>query len=242
MTINKVLYTYAVLYLYSVCYYYSIIIYLKFFTGLIEAAGGLKVEHKEYSAGMVKLSFWFMEFRKVVNLLNSGKTIQEIKKLNEEENIFGAPTSARAKQMLTTVTSRVNTLDKSLLELFELSDISTQKIINLIAIMNVDQLFFEFIYEVYREKILIGEHTITDLDLAVFFKNKQIQDDRVASWKDYTLKRLGTCYKTLLMEAGLINNEGKERKILIPILDIALENYLKDTGQDIYIKALTGVR
>lgn len=200
------------------------------------------MEKKEYSAGMVKLSFWFMEIRKVISLLNSGKTIQEIKKLNEEENIFGAPTIVRAKQMMATVGSRATSLDENLLQIFEYSDVSTQKIINLIAIMNVDQLFFEFIYEVYREKIIIGEYTITDMDLSVFFKNKQLQSERAAKWKDYTLKRLGACYKTMLMEAGLIGNEGKDRKILVPILDIRLENYLKDTGQNIYIKALTGVR
>jgi hypothetical protein len=46
------------------------------------------VVRKEYSAGMVKLSFWFLEFRKVIELLNSGKTINEIKDMNIKENIF----------------------------------------------------------------------------------------------------------------------------------------------------------
>jgi hypothetical protein len=39
------------------------------------------MERKEYSAGTVKLSFWFSEFRKVIKLLNSGKTLPEIKKM-----------------------------------------------------------------------------------------------------------------------------------------------------------------
>lgn len=50
------------------------------------------MERKEYSAGAVKLSFWFMEFRKVVSLLNEGKWLEDIKQLNKAENIFGAPT------------------------------------------------------------------------------------------------------------------------------------------------------
>lgn len=54
---------------------------------------------KEYSAGMVKLSFWFSEFRKVAELLNSGKTMDEVKAINIEENIFSAPTTARATQI-----------------------------------------------------------------------------------------------------------------------------------------------
>jgi hypothetical protein len=36
------------------------------------------MESKEYSAATLKLSFWFSEFRKVIGLLNSGKTLPEI--------------------------------------------------------------------------------------------------------------------------------------------------------------------
>jgi hypothetical protein len=32
------------------------------------------MKRKEYSAGAVKLSFWFMEFRKVVSLLSEGSS------------------------------------------------------------------------------------------------------------------------------------------------------------------------
>ena len=41
------------------------------------------MERKPYSAGAVKFSFWFMEFRKTVQLLNEGKSFADIKKLNE---------------------------------------------------------------------------------------------------------------------------------------------------------------
>ena len=44
------------------------------------------MERKPYSAGAVKFSFWFMEFRKTVQLLSEGKSFADIKKLNEEKN------------------------------------------------------------------------------------------------------------------------------------------------------------
>ena len=47
------------------------------------------MERKPYSAGAVKFSFWFMEFRKTVQLLSEGKSFADIKKLNEETNIYG---------------------------------------------------------------------------------------------------------------------------------------------------------
>jgi len=200
------------------------------------------VERKEYSAGMVKLSFWFLEFRKVIELLNSGKTINEIKDMNLKENIFGAPTTARAIQIFNTVSNRVMSLDESFYKLFEKSDIATQKIIAIISVMKVDSLFFDFVYEVYREKLIIGNNTLSDRDIRSFFKDKQLQSEKVASWTDYTLKRLGLCYKTMLMEAGIIDRATGDRKILKPIIDVALEKCMKDHGMELFIHALTGVR
>lgn len=68
------------------------------------------MERKPYSAGAVKFSFWFMEFRKTVQLLSEGKSFADIKKLNEETNIYGAPTKLRAQQIYSTVTARIKTL------------------------------------------------------------------------------------------------------------------------------------
>ena len=200
------------------------------------------MKRKEYSAGMVKLSFWFAEFRKVIELLSSGKTLPEIKQMNIQENIFSAPTQARAIQIFNTVSTRVKGLDSSFYAVFAKSDISTQKFIALIAVMQTDSLFFDFVYEVYREKLILGIDELADSDVGIFFKNKQLQSEKVAKWTDYTLKRLGTCYKTMLMEAGLIDRGTGTRKILKPILDKALAECLKANGMETTLRALTGVR
>lgn len=200
------------------------------------------MERREYSAGAVKHSFWFMEFRKVVQLLSEGKTLDEIKKLNQEENIFGAPTVMRATQIFNTVSARIKMLDESFYPVFVTSEVSTQKLFNLVATMAYDTLFGEFVYEIIREKMIIGNDEFADSDIRVFFKNKQLQDEKVAEWTDATLKRLGACYKTLLYEAGMAD-KGKEcRKILKPILDPVMANWLKDHDMELMVKALTGVR
>ena len=200
------------------------------------------MKRKEYSAGMVKLSFWFAEFRKVLELLSSGKTLPEIKQMNVQGNIFSAPTQARAIQIFNTVSTRVKGLDSSFYAVFAKSDISTRKFIALIAVMQTDSLFFDFVYEVYREKLILGIDELADSDVGIFFKNKQLQSEKVAKWTDYTLKRLGTCYKTMLMEAGLIDQGTGTRKILKPILDKDLEECLKINGMETTLRALTGVR
>ena len=200
------------------------------------------MKRKEYSAGMVKLSFWFAEFRKVIELLSNGKTLPEIKQMNVQENIFSAPTQARAIQIFNTVSTRVKGLDSSFYAIFAKSDISTQKFIALIAVMQTDSLFFDFVYEVYREKLILGIDELADSDVGIFFKNKQLQSEKVAKWTDYTLKRLGTCYKTMLMESGLIDQGTGTRKILKPILDKDLEECLKVNGMETTLRALTGVK
>ncbi len=200
------------------------------------------MERKEYSAGAVKLSFWFMEFRKVVELRSQGKTYEEIKQLSQDENLFAAPTPARAKQISSTVTTRVQCLDDSFYSVFSESDLSTQKLFALTAVMASDTLFFDFVYEVIREKLIIGSNELADSDVRIFFKNKQLQTEKVAGWTDATLTRLGRCYKTMLYEAGITDKAKETRRIFRPILDPMFERWLNEHDMKIVIKALTGVR
>ena len=200
------------------------------------------MERKEYSAGAVKMSFWFVEFRKVVHLLDEGKSMDEVKQLALNENLFAAPTILRANQIFSTVSGRIKALDESFIPVFMTGDLATQKLVALIAAMAYDALFFDFVYEVIREKLMLGSNELKDSDVRVFFKDKQQQNEKVAAWTDATLVRLGRCYKTMLYEAGVIDKAKSARKIFRPILDPELTRWLEKNDMAIYIKALTGVQ
>lgn len=200
------------------------------------------VDKKRYSASAVKVSFWFAEFRKVMQMLDRGYSMSEIRELNLRENIFSASTPLRAKQIFQTVSGRVLALDANICVLFLSSDLATQKLIALVAAMAYDELFFDFVYEVVREKMIMGNDQLTDSDIRVFFKEKQEQDERVARWTDATFVRLARCYKTMLYEAGVINKDVGARKIIPPIVDPQLQGWLEDHGMTRYAKALTGER
>ena len=199
------------------------------------------MNRREYSAGAVKFSFWFMEFKAVVKLLSEGMTLDEIKGKNQKENIFGAPTMLRADQIFSTISARIKALDASFYSIFMDSDLATQKLFALAGAMAHDTLFFDFVYEVVREKLIIGSNEFSDSDINIFFKNKQLQDEKVAKWTDATLNRLGRTYKTMLFEAGM-TDKGTPRTILKPILDPVMEHWLLDNGMEPIAKALTGVR
>ena len=200
------------------------------------------MDKKRYSASAVKVSFWFAEFRKVMQMLDRGYSMSEIRELNLRENIFSASTPLRAKQIFQTVSGRVLALDANICVLFLSSDLATQKLIALVAAMAYDELFFDFVYEVVREKMIMGNDQLTDSDIRVFFKEKQEQDESVARWTDATFVRLARCYKTMLYEAGVINKDVGARKIIPPIVDPQLQGWLEDHGMTRYAKALTGER
>lgn len=200
------------------------------------------MNRNEYSAGAVKHAFWFMEFRKVVSLRAEGNSWDEIKQLNDKENIFGAPTSLRANQIWNTVSARIKCLDDSFYPIFQSCDVAAQKLFALVATMAYDTLFAEFVYEVVREKLIIGSNELADSDIRIFFKNKQEQDEKAAKWTEATLKRLGLSYKSFLLEAGVTDNKRGARTIFKPILDPFMERWLQDHNMEYYVKALTGVR
>ena len=57
-------------------------------------------------------------------------------------------------------------------------DNENAKLLTLISIMYTDKLFFEFVYDVYRGKIILGEKTIEDRDINRFFDEKAARAKR----------------------------------------------------------------
>ena len=200
------------------------------------------MNRKDYSAGAVKHTFWFMEFRKVVSLRLEGKTWEEIKQLNENENIFGAPTKLRATQIFNTVSARVKSLDDSFYSIFDACDLASQKLFALVAAMTYDVLFGDLVYELVREKMIIGSNELSDSDLRIFFKDKQQQNDKVAKWTEATIKKLMVTYKSMLFEAGVTNKAKDIREIYKPLPDPAMEGWMKEQGMMYQLKAIMGVR
>ena len=196
---------------------------------------------EKYSSGLVAESFWFIEFKILIKLRYEGKSWDDIKALCLNENLLGISKEYRAKRIFGYLKNRIEVIEDGYLEIFMNSDLQTQKIINILASAKKNRLFFEFLYEVYREKVKLGALELTASDINIFFKNKQEQDEIMSKWTDVTLRRLRSTYMNFLVDAGLLTISDKKKKITPPILDITLENFLKDTGEMQMIKAITGV-
>ncbi|BBM37476.1 hypothetical protein JCM16775_0151 [Leptotrichia hofstadii] len=195
---------------------------------------------REYSAGIVSKGFWFLEFKKFLEFLKDGKNENEIRKMQEEENIFSVPSKDYGKRIFSEINKRIKVLSGEIKELFFESDTGTQKIINLLSIMVTDKLFFEYVYNSYRNELLLGTKEYNPGVVMKFLKEKAEQNEEVAKFSEKTLKRMQGTYGNYLKEAGLLEEKNKEILYGKVYLDYELEKLLRENNMEIYIKALKG--
>lgn len=195
---------------------------------------------KKYSAGLVSKCFWFSEFKMYIQLRLAGYTDIEIKEKNDQENIFLAVSSNRQKEIYQNMKRRVNQLDKAGLKLFGQLDIDNQKLFNLISILLIDDLFSDFMTEVYAENLRRGNLQLTPIDYRSFFTEKQRSSEDLLKWKDYTIKRLISAYQTNLIETGLIRGEKESGRMTPILLDKRLVQWLINKNRKDIVLALGG--
>lgn len=196
---------------------------------------------EKYSSGIAAESFWFVEFRQIIQLRYDSKSWDDIKDLCINDNLLGVTKEYRAKRIYGNLKRRIDALDEELIDIFINADVPTQKIINIFSMAKINRLFFEFLYELYREKIILGVMELEDSDINIFLKNKQDQHEDISKWTDVTMKRLRSTYINFLRDAGLLTVIDKQKAITPPILDVVLENYLKDNGENQVLKAIRGL-
>ena len=196
----------------------------------------------EYSAGLTSKLFWLQESRKTAGYILEGYSKADIRKLAWKENIYQVKAEYRAYEVLNGTYRRISALPEAVLRAFTTCDVETAKVLNLIAILMDSRLFFEFMHEVYDEKLRIGELEITDRDLNVFFADKAMQSEVVAGWTDTAVKKLKQCFCRMLYEAGILKNSAKPRTIRQIHIDYRTEELLKRNGLEAYLNAVKGVR
>lgn len=198
----------------------------------------MSVMSLKYSAAATKFSFWFNEYRKVLSLVRDGMTKEEIMRLSKEENIFSVAKSDRGTSIASTVYERVVSIPEELHRFMDTGDLETQRLIVLISIMRTERLFFEFMFEVFRDKTMVGDVILRDSDFRTFFHEKQMSSETVAKWTEVSLNRLRKTYKVYLADAGLTDRSIGDRKIIKPYLDHEFTDALLRIDMEPFLKAL----
>lgn len=194
----------------------------------------------EYKSTIKSRPFFFQETKKVASLINQGFKDIEIKNKAKDENIFQVNTETRRSEIASIVLQRVKAIDETLIVKLANGSLGVSKQITVYAIMKTDRLFFEFMNEVFREKILLKDFTLQDKDFNIFFDRKKEQSEKVASWDDYTFYKLKQVYIRILFEAGFIKDQKNDREIVKPMIEEDITYCLKEIGDTKYLNALTG--
>ncbi|TCO79774.1 DUF1819 family protein [Marinisporobacter balticus] len=196
----------------------------------------------DYKSTIKSRPYLYKETKKAAILIKQGFTVDEIKNKSIEDNIFQFESESRKKEVASIISTRLKNLDEFIIDKIVEGNVETSKILVLYSIIKTDRLFFEFMNEVYKEKFLLKDFFLRDKDFNVFFQSKREQSEKVASWTEYTFKKLKQVYVRILFECGLIENQKGDRKIKTPILESEAKEYLYKIGDKIYINAILGDR
>ncbi|MCB2287645.1 DUF1819 family protein [Clostridium algidicarnis] len=194
----------------------------------------------KYKSTIKSRPYLYKETKKAASLINKGLEVEGIKNKSLEDNIFQLESETRKREVASIIVARLKDLDKFIIDKIVEGNIETSKILVLYAIIKTDRLFFEFMNEVYKEKLLLRDLFLRDKDFNRFFQSKREQSEKVASWTEYTFKKLKQVYVRILFECGLIENQKGDRKIKTPILDSEVKEYLYKIGDKKYINAIVG--
>lgn len=186
---------------------------------------------------------WYKEMRLTIDLIiKENRTLEEIKDLSEKENIFNAASASRANEIRVVIARRIQAVNTSYLVFFTKQNVEMQKILCLVMVLLTDRTFFEFMNEVFREKLITGDTELKDSDIIGFIHSVQEKDQHAARWTDGGIKKLRNNIKTIMKEAGLISDSGMDRKIIRPIISEEVIEFLKEEGLTQFIKILVGAR
>lgn len=191
---------------------------------------------QQYRSTIKSRPFFYREMKKLAEFVVQGFNESELQEQIMEHNIFQVKSESRKREIASTILTRFKVLDNYLIKKLTTSDVQTCKIIVLYAIIKTDRLFFEFMFEVFHEKKIIQDFTITDWDYNAFFENKRHQSERVSSWSEYTFYKLRQVYNRILFEAGLLENH----EIKVPIINQDVLEYLRQLDDSAYINVIVG--
>ncbi len=196
---------------------------------------------KEYSSSLKKTPYKYLIAKKIAKLMLNNMDRAEVFNDCYNNNYIEIDSTERRREIINIIYERLISLDSFLLHQFYEGDLATSKFLLVYAIAKSDRLFFDFLFEVYREA-LIGERNYISLDdFDHFFAVKKENDQIVAKWGAYTISQLAKGYRAILVDSGLGEREKRNIKVIRVMIHPMVEEHLKMLGDTEYLKALLGV-
>ena len=159
-----------------------------------------------------------------------------------EENKIDIKSLPRRREVTNEIYKRLIHLDPFLLESFLKLDIITSKFILVYAISKVDNLFYEFLSETYRDALLSDKKYISMDDFDKFFLSKKETDLVVASWSPTTIELLSKGYRKLLVDSTLGVRKIKNIHVNKMSIHPKIAKHIEQIGDYRYLQSIIGER
>jgi hypothetical protein len=147
----------------------------------------------------------------------------KVRQLIEEDNLLQARTVSTGHRRAREVTQRLAVLTEDELELLVDSTTSERGHLLWAAACRRYDLIGEFAEEVLRERFVLLTPTLDHDDFDSFIRSKALWHDELARLKDSTLRKLRSNVFRMLVEAGLLSEDGR---ILQPVLSNRISDAL----------------
>jgi hypothetical protein len=116
----------------------------------------------------------------------------------------------------------------------------TSKFILVYAIAKNDSLFFDFMFEVYRDALLGHRNYISIDDFEMFFAAKKESDIIVSGWGHFTIEQLAKGYRNILVESGMGHRVKRNIVADKAIIHPDVQEHIKLIHDNEYLQVLLG--
>ena len=176
-----------------------------------------------YSSYIKDMPFLLLEMRKAANLIMNGETPDAVVSLSVEKNIFQLDKERRRLKLAQRVAARLDAVSPSVVALIACGQDENARLGVFYTILKTDLLFYEFMRDIYSDRIHIGQIIISDSDIATFLSCKTSESEKMSAWTTDNLVRVKNTYKKILTEAGLAKVTGTGLSLTKPIMNDELK-------------------
>lgn len=195
----------------------------------------------EYNAGLTAEPFLFNETRIIGKYLLEGYEVKELRKKNIDENLIQYKTKSSISRVNKPIFNRLAIFNNNQLNYFVNGDLDQSKILLVYAIMKTDRLVYEFIREIYYDKLVINEKTIEGFEIGRWFDSKISNSKFLAERSESTRYKMKQVLLQIMTSSGLLKREKNNFEIIRPLISKEVKELLDEVNDSSYYKTIGGL-
>jgi len=188
-----------------------------------------------YTAAITGCSFLYYEFKRILPILMSADSDQQLKDEIENNQILQINSRKARRTFVLEFKRRFASVPLHFWQAWQGWSEEGQRVGLFYAILKTYKLVFDFHFNVAIKRWNSVDHQLAKFDIMMEFNEIAAHDDFVDSWSDNTKDRCASAYLTILRQAGLMTEKTNELQFIHPD-DSELEYYFR-SGEEWFLEA-----